>query len=162
LLQHLAVMGREFPMPLIRLVVGKPDDELNRMLSHLQVAEFVYEQPTIGDPEYLFKHALTQEVSYNSVLIERRNQLHERIACVLEKLYADTIDDHLDALAHHYGRSGNESKAVDYYERVGQQAVQRSAYADAMRGFTAALELLMRLLESSERDRRELALQTML
>src|SRR5262249_15466012 len=162
LLQNLAVIGREFPMQLIRAVVGKPDEELNRMLSHLQVAEFIYEEPTIGDPEYIFKHALTQEVSYNSVLVERRKQLHERIGGALETLYANTIDDHVDALAHHYGRSGNESKALDYYERVGEQAVQRSAYTDAMRGLTAALELLMRLPESSDRDRREFALQTTL
>jgi hypothetical protein len=104
----------------------------------------------------------TQEVSYNSVLLERRKQLHERIGAALETLYANSIDDHLDALAHHYGRSGNASKAFDYYERAGRQAVQRSAYTDAMRGLTAALELLMRLPESSDRDRRELNLQTTL
>src|SRR5262249_10201076 len=101
LLQNLAVIGREFPTSLIRAVVGKPDDddELNRMLGHLQVTEFIYEQPTIGDPEYIFKHALTQEVSYKSVLVERRKQLHEQIGGALETLYANTIDDHLDALA---------------------------------------------------------------
>src|SRR5262249_21252832 len=89
-------------------------------------------------------------------------QLHERIGAALETLHANSIDDHLDALAHHYGRSGNEPKALDYYERVGRQAVQRSAYTDATRGLTAALELLMRLPESFERDRRELGLQTTL
>ena len=70
LLQTLAVIGREFPLALVESVVAKPDDELNRMLDDLQLAEFIYEQPAAGDIEYTFKHALTQEVAYNSVLVE--------------------------------------------------------------------------------------------
>ena len=107
LLQTLAVIGREFPLSLIRAVFRKSDDELNRMLEDLQLGEFIYEQPAVGDTEYIFKHALTQEVSYNSVLMERRKQLHERIGAAIEALYAYSIDDHLDDLAHHYSRSGN-------------------------------------------------------
>ena len=72
LLQTLAVIGREFPLSLIRAVVANPDDELSRMLNDLQLGEFIYEQPAVGDSEYIFKHALTQEVAYNSVLMERR------------------------------------------------------------------------------------------
>jgi predicted ATPase len=79
LLQTLAVIGREFPLALVeRLFSTSDDDELNRMLSDLQLAEFIYEQPATGDIEYIFKHALTQEVALNSVLSERRKQLHER------------------------------------------------------------------------------------
>src|SRR5262249_51297031 len=80
LLQTLAVLGREFPSGLIKRVTGKSDDELERMLSALQLAEFIYEQPATGDIEYQFKHALTQEVTYNSVLVKRRRILHERAA----------------------------------------------------------------------------------
>ena len=72
LLQTLSVIGREFPMSLIRAVVEKSPEELDRMLNDLQLGEFIYEQPAVGDTEYVFKHALTQEVAYNSVLIERR------------------------------------------------------------------------------------------
>ena len=140
----------------------KSDDELNRMLNDLQLGEFIYEQPAVGDTEYIFKHALTQEVSYNSVLLERRKQLHERIGAAIEALYANSIEDHLDELAHHYSRSGNVPKALEYQERAGRQALQRSAYTDAMRALTAALELLMRLPESPQRDQRELGLQTTL
>ena len=78
LLQTLAVIGREFPLSLIHAVVAKSDEELNRLLNDLQLGEFIYEQPAMGDIEYIFKHALTQEVAYNSVLMERRRQLHER------------------------------------------------------------------------------------
>ncbi len=84
LLQTLAVIGREFPLSLIRAVVSIPDDESRRLLDVLQLGEFIHEQPAIGDSEYTFKHALTQEVSYNSVLMERRRQLHRRIGAALE------------------------------------------------------------------------------
>jgi predicted ATPase len=162
LLQTLSVVGREFPMSLIRAVLPKSDEELNRMLDELQLGEFIYEQPALGDTEYSFKHALTQEVSYNSVLLERRKQLHERIGAAIEALYANSIEDHLNELAHHYSRSGNVPKALEYHERAGRQALQRSAYMDAMGALTAALELLIRLPESPERDQRELGLQTTL
>src|SRR5271167_4906811 len=79
LLQTLAVAGKEFSLSLVREVIKQPDDEINRMLNDLQLAEFIYEQPTAGDIEYTFKHALTQEVAYNSVLAERRRALHVRI-----------------------------------------------------------------------------------
>ena len=68
-------------------MVTKSEEELNRLLNDLQLGEFIYEQPAIGDTEYIFKHALTQEVAYNSVLVERRQQLHERTGAALERLY---------------------------------------------------------------------------
>ena len=71
LLQTLAVLGREFVLSLARAVAGKSEDELERLIAQLQIGEFVYEQPSISDVEYIFKHALTQEVAYNSVLLER-------------------------------------------------------------------------------------------
>ena len=114
LLQTLAVIGREFPLSLIRAVITKPDDELNRLLNDLQMGEFIYEQPAVGDVEYTFKHALIQEVAYNTILIQRRKQLHERIGLALETLYASTLDDHLAELAHHYGSGNNPDKAVGY------------------------------------------------
>ena len=85
-----------------------------------------------------FGHSRTSGVLWhdNSVLLERRKQLHERIAAAIEALCANSIEDHLDELAHHYSRSGNVPKALEYHERAGQQAVQRSAYTDAMRGLT--------------------------
>src|SRR5216683_2135057 len=96
LLQTLAVIGREFALSLVRRVFdGKKDDELERMLANLQMAEFVYEQPATGDVEYIFKHALTQAVAYNSVLAERRKILHERTGEALESMLAEQLDDHL-------------------------------------------------------------------
>jgi class 3 adenylate cyclase len=116
LLQTLAVIGTEFPHALVRDVTGEADDELERMLGDLQLGEFVYEQPAFPEVEYKFKHALTQEVAYNSVLLERRKLLHERIAQAIETLYPHHLEDHLDGLAHHYSRSSNVVKTVNYLQ----------------------------------------------
>jgi predicted ATPase/class 3 adenylate cyclase len=158
LLQTLAVIGREFPLSLIGAVVTKSDDELNRLLNDLQLGEFIYEQPASGNIEYIFKHALTQEVAYNSLLTERRKLLHERAAMAAESLFAASLADHYDDLAHHYGRSGNALKAVHYLRLAAQQAMDRSAYVEAEGQLAAALKLLRTLPGDPERARTELAL----
>src|SRR5262249_42865648 len=89
LLQTLAVLGREFRLTLVERVTLKSDDELERMLAQLQLSEFIYEQPAIGEIEYNFKHALTQEVAYKSLLSDRRRALHDRAASALEELSAE-------------------------------------------------------------------------
>ena len=162
LLQALAVMGKEFKLSLVRVVNGKSDDELNRMLGNLQLGEFIYEQPAVGDTEYVFKHALTQEVAYNSVLIGRRKQLHERIGVSIESLYTDSLDDHLSELAHHFPRGGDTDKAVKYLTLSGTQSLARYAYAEAQTRLRESLRLIEKLPESPERDLRELAVASAL
>ena len=159
LLQQLAVIGREFPLNLLRQVIPQSEDKLYRLLSSLQHKEFLYEQPAFPEVKYLFKHALTQEVAYNSVLIERRNALHEQTAQAIEQLYHGRLEEHYSELAHHYSRSGNTEKAIAYLHKAGQQAVQRSANEDAIRHLTTAIELLKTLPATSARDRQELTLQ---
>jgi class 3 adenylate cyclase len=162
LLQQLAVIGREFPLGLIRQVIAQPEDELYRLLAALQRKEFLYEQPAFPEVEYLFKHALTQEVAYNSVLHERRKALHEKTAQALETLYSTSLDEHYNDLAHHYSRSGDTRKAIDYLQMAGQQAVQRSSHTDAVSYLTAALELLRTLPETPDRVQKELDVQIIL
>jgi class 3 adenylate cyclase/tetratricopeptide (TPR) repeat protein len=159
LLQTLAVIGKEFPLGLIRRVTRRSEEELSRGLAKLQLTEFIYERPAFPDSEYTFKHALTQEVAYNSVLMERRRELHERSAAAIEELFAEKLDDHIDALAHHYSRSGNTPKAVGFLRLAAEQARTRSAYDDAFRYVNEALRLLAEIPESLRRDRDEVALQ---
>jgi class 3 adenylate cyclase/tetratricopeptide (TPR) repeat protein len=142
LLQTLAVMGKEFPLGLVRQVTGKSDDELERMLGDLQVSEFIFEQPALPDVEYTFKHSLTLEVAYNSVLTERRRALHERTGAAIETLYAEGLDDHLDELAHQYRGAGNLEKAIEYLSRAGEQAAAKGADSGAVAQLGAALELI--------------------
>ncbi|MBV8453340.1 MAG: AAA family ATPase, partial [Deltaproteobacteria bacterium] len=159
LLQAVAVIGSEFKLSVARSVSGKSDDDLNRMLNDLQLAEFVYEQPAAEDPEYTFKHALTHDVAYRSLLTERRKLLHERAAQAIEVLYCECLDDHLTELAHHYDRSGNVPKAVEYLGRSGVKAVRQTAHSEAIEYFTRALELVPGLPQSPVRDCHELDIQ---
>jgi predicted ATPase len=135
---------------------------LARALGELRSGEFINEQPTAGDSEYVFKHALTQEVGYNSLLIERREQLHERVGRALESLFSEQLDDHLTDLAHHYSHSDNGDKVSEYLGRAGLQAMQRSAYANAIASLTAAIDALQIFPDGSERVQRELQLQVAL
>ena len=159
LLQTLSVIGREFSLSLLKRVVERPEEELYGLLSNLQEAEFIYEQPAFPEVEYIFKHALTQEVAYNSLLMERRRGLHERTAGAMENLFKDRLEDAYSELAHHYSRGGNTEKAVEYLRLAGQQAIQQSAYADAVNHLTTALDLLKTLPDTIERTHQELDLQ---
>jgi class 3 adenylate cyclase/tetratricopeptide (TPR) repeat protein len=159
LLQQLSVIGRQFPVSLIRQVITQPEADLYRLLVSLQRKEFLYEQPALPESEYIFKHALTQDVTYGTVLQERRKVLHEQTAQAIEALYSIKLEEHYSELAHHYSRSGNAAKAVEYLSLAGQQARQRSAYTEAISHLTAALDLLLTRPETPERAAQELTLR---
>jgi tetratricopeptide (TPR) repeat protein len=101
-------------------------------------------------------------VAYNSLLIEHRKLLHERIAGAIESLFADRLDDHLKDLAHHYRRTNNTVKAVEYLRRAGEQAARRTFYEEAIEQLNPALELLEKLDPGKARDEHELAIRTAL
>jgi len=159
LLQVASVIGKEVPAALLQATIELPWAALQGSLVHLQAAEFLYETALFPELVYTFKHALTQEVAYNAVLLERRRGLHERAAQAIEELFAKRLPEHYNTLAHHYSRSGNIPKAVDYLQRAGHQAVERSAYAEAVNSLTTALDLLTTLPESHERSQQELVVK---
>jgi tetratricopeptide (TPR) repeat protein len=159
LLETVAVIGKDFRLGLVGKVVARSQEELERTLTQLQLAEFIYEHPAAGDTEYTFKHQLTQEVAYNSLLVEQRRALHERVAEAIEELATNTLDDHLADLAHHYGRSANVRKAVLYQRLAGAQAAwRRFAFREAAAHLRSALEAIKSLPDSRQRSREELAL----
>ena len=160
LLQTLAVIGKEFPLNLVREVAGARD--LERELDHLQLAEFIYEQPAVGEVEYTFKHALTLEVAYSSLLVERRRGLHQRVAEAVESLHVDRLEDHYAELARHFDRSGDRDNATRYLYLAGQQALARSAFHEALDCAARGLELVGSLPESPSRAERELRLRVAL
>ncbi|MDX6007666.1 adenylate/guanylate cyclase domain-containing protein [Cupriavidus necator] len=159
LLQSLAVIGKEFSLSLVERVVAQPDDILRPLLARLEAGEFIYERPAFPDIEYTFKHALTQEVAGSTLLTEQRSALHERTAQAIEALFHDRLTDYCSELARHYSLSGNEPKAVEYLHCTAQQALQRSAYHEAIRQLSAALELLKYQPDTPGRARQELTLQ---
>src|SRR4029453_8811692 len=114
LLQTAAVIGTEVPLALLQAIAEMPDEALRVGLAHLQAAEFLYETCLFPDLEYTFKHALTHEVAYGSLLQERRRTLHASIVEALERLYAGRLAEQVEPLAHHAYRSEAWTRAVDY------------------------------------------------
>jgi class 3 adenylate cyclase/tetratricopeptide (TPR) repeat protein len=162
LLQTLSIIGKEFPIGLVRKVLEKSEDELTPMLSELQVGEFIYEQPAYPDVEYVFKHALTQEVAYGSVLVERRKLIHEKTGDALEALFAQQIEEHLSELAYHFSSSANLDKAITYLVRAAEQARGQSGYDEAIERLSLALGLLHQLPDDATRDGREVRIRVFL
>jgi class 3 adenylate cyclase/tetratricopeptide (TPR) repeat protein len=150
LLQAASVIGKDVPFALLEVIVEVPEDDLQRGLAHLMAAEFLYETSVFPELEYTFKHALTHEVAYTSILQERRRALHTRIVEAIEQLYADRLAEQYERLAHHalYGEAWK--KAFMYLREAGAKSFGRSAYAQAATSFEQALEALKHLPESRE------------
>jgi Flp pilus assembly protein TadD len=159
LLQTLAVIGRESRLDLVRQIVSTTEQQLQRMLTELQASEFIHEQPAFPQAEYVFKHALTQEVAYNSMLLEQRKALHERVGRALESTFAGQLDDHIRELARHYSHSDNLKKAMEYLERAGRAALRKSLYEEATAHFRRALTTLGQAPDESRNKEFELSLQ---
>jgi len=158
LLQAASVIGKDVPFPLLQAVADGEEDALRRALAELQATEFLYETRLFPDVEYTFKHALTHEVTYGTLLQDRRRALHARIVAAIEQLYADRLGEQIELLSHHAVRGEAWEKAVVYLREAGAKAFRRSANADAMSYFTKGLEIVERLPEGTDRDRHELAL----
>ena len=158
LLQTAAVIGREFPLGLLGRVAQKSEADLAPALSRLQSAEFIYEQPAFPDVAYTFKHLLTQEVAYGTLVSAHRRELHARTAAAISDA-ADPLDEpRLRDLAYHSVRSGDTERAAASYQQAGDLALHRSSYTEALHDFTRALNLLPSLPQTQERQQQELSL----
>src|SRR2546428_683855 len=144
------------PLPLLQAIVEAPEESLQRSLAHLQATEFLYETRLFPEREYTFKHALTHEVAYGSLLLERRRVLHARIVEAIEALVGDRVAEQVERLAHHALRGEVWDKALAYSRQAGEKAMARSTYREAVGYFEQALAALPHLPES--RDTREQAI----
>ncbi|MGH8065527.1 MAG: ATP-binding protein [Candidatus Entotheonellia bacterium] len=147
LLQTAAVIGTAVPFPLLQAIAELPEMALHRGLAHLQAAEFLYESRLFPDHEYTFKHALTHEVAYSSLLQERRRALHARIIIALEALAGERVGEQVEHLAHHALRGEVWDKALAYCRQAGEKALARSAHREAVGYFEHALSALPHLPE---------------
>ena len=147
LLQTAAVIGAEVPLALLQATAEVPEEPLRLGLTHLQAAEFLYETRLFPEVEYTFKHALTQQVAYETLLQERRRALHARIVEALEALAGDGVAEQVERLAHHALRGEVWDKALAYLRQAGEKAMARSAYREAVGYFEQALSALPHLLE---------------
>ena len=150
LLQAAAVVGKDVPFALVQKVVELPEQALRAGLGRLQAAEFLYETSLYPDLEYTFKHALTHEVAYGSLLQERRRALHAKILDALEALPPSRLGEHIERLAHHAFAGEVWDRAVGYLRASGAKAAARSAHREAVTCFERALVALGHLAESRD------------
>jgi class 3 adenylate cyclase/tetratricopeptide (TPR) repeat protein len=142
LLQAASVIGKDVPMTLLEAIAQMPSDELRGALTELQAAEFLYEARLFPELEYTFKHALTHEVAYGSVLVARRRALHAAIVGAIERTHADRLAESVELLAHHAVRGAGGANAARYLRQAGEKAFARSASRQAIGFFEEALRIL--------------------
>jgi len=154
-----SVIGREFSYALIAALSPLEKRALQEALSHLVGSELVFRRGTIPDATYSFKHAFVQDAAYGSLLKSRRQQLHARIAEVLEDRFPEQAEALPEILAHHCTQAGFVEKAINYWYRAGRRAMARSAMAEAVAQLNNGLEVLEGLPAGPESQRPELDLQ---
>jgi len=160
--QYAAVIGRQFPYELLQAVSQVDGAMLQHELGRLVEAEIVYQRGLPPLSTYVFKHALIQDVAYQSLLRSTRQQFHQRIAQVLETRFPTLVETQPELLAQHYTEAGLIEQAIPYWQQAGQKAVERSANVEAISHLSKGLELLKTLPDTPERMQRELDLQTYL
>lgn len=140
-MQVASVIGRDFAFRILKNIM-ELGEELRVRLTSLVGLEILYEKALYPELEYIFKNVLTQEVAYESLLKQRRQEIHGRIARAIEELYADRLPEHYELLAHHYGRSGGAEKAIEYLMLAGEKSNQNKAVQAACEFFRQALKVV--------------------
>jgi tetratricopeptide (TPR) repeat protein len=151
LLQTASVIGKDVPSVLLRAVSEQAEDAVQRGLAHLQAAAFIHETRLFPDVEYTFKHALTHEVTYGTLLQDRRRALHARIMGAIEHSYPDRVAEHVEHLGYHALRGELWEEAVRYLRQAGAKAMARSANREAVSSLEQALVALTHVPESRQR-----------
>ena len=160
--QTAAAIGREFSYSLLRVLVGRDETALKHALAQLEQAGLVFRRGEPPEAVYSFKHALVRDAAYESLLKSRRARLHGQIARALEERFAEIVASQPEIVAHHFTEAGLDERAIDYWLKAGQQAVRRSANAEALNHLARGLELLPNIDDPILRNKSELLLQTSL
>jgi tetratricopeptide (TPR) repeat protein len=152
-MQVASVIGREFAFRILQSISGMRE-EIKSYLQNLQGLELIYEKTLFPELEYIFKHALTQEVAYNSLLIARRKEIHEKIGNAIEELYPHRLEEYYEMLAYHYSRSDDNNKAYNYLKLSGDKT--RAGYAnwEALQFYGEAIDVLNQM-PSTDANKRE-------
>ena len=138
-IQLASVIGREFTARLL-IRISDVETKLDDLLAELKQLELIFEKDYFPELSYMFKHALTHDVAYSTLLMERRKNLHRLVGAGIEELYADRLPEQYEALAHHYYEGQDWEKALEYLEKAGDKAVAAFANQDALDYYRRALE----------------------
>jgi class 3 adenylate cyclase/tetratricopeptide (TPR) repeat protein len=139
-LQLASVIGREFPRRVLDRLWDLPDG-IEESVRQLKAGDLIYEKSISPEPTYLFRHALTHEVAYNSLLMQRRRELHRLIGRAIEDLHADRLAEHYEVLAYHFSRGSDRVKALEYAMKAGAKAAGAYANREALALYEQALAL---------------------
>jgi class 3 adenylate cyclase/tetratricopeptide (TPR) repeat protein len=154
--QIAAVIGRQFTFSLLAAMAPEGDLDLEDALEKLVVAGIVFPEGRSLERSFSFKHALLREAAYESLLLSRRREWHERTARALEECFPELTANEPELLAHHFGEAGLAAPACDYRMHAGERAVSRAAYTEAIAHFSMGLKEAEKLPEPAERRRRKL------
>jgi tetratricopeptide (TPR) repeat protein len=149
-LQAGSVIEREFSYDLIKRVTGLPEQQLLTHLSALKDSELLYERGVYPKTSYIFKHALTREVIYDSILSKKKKELHEQIGKGIEELYKDNLTEHYEVLAEHFFVSENYAQAAEYSRLAGKKAEKSASFTDAISNAKKGVACLERLPRTDE------------
>ena len=158
LIQTSSVAGREFSYNLLEKIVDTQKDELLTNLSVLKDSELLYERGIYPQSDYVFKHVLTQEVAYHSLLLKRRIMLHAMIGKELESIYANRLDEFCEILAYHFTKGQEWKRAYEYNQKAGLKAYSHSDYEQALQYFEEALTTIRNLPRENNRIKKEVDL----
>jgi len=161
-LQTGSVIEREFSHPLIKRIMGLPEKELLSNLSVLKDSELLYERGIYPESNYIFKHALTREVVYDSILAKRKKKLHEEIGNAIEELHKDNLIEHYGVLAEHYILGENYAKAAEYSRLSGKKAEKAASFPDAIAHAKKRISSLEKLPMTDEVQRKIIDARTTL
>jgi len=153
-LQTGSAIGREFSCELIKRVTGIQTPEMTPHLSVLRDSELLYERGIFPQATYIFRHALTQEVAYDSLLQKKKQEIHERIGQAIEELYADRLEEFYEILAYNYSKSENHEKAYQYLKLSANKASQRYSTWEAFRLYKMAISVLNQMPDTDENKKR--------
>jgi len=154
-MQVASVIGRDFAFRILERITEMKEG-LKSYLLDLQGLEFIYEKSLFPELEYIFKHALTQEVAYNSLLQKKRKVIHEEIGRAIEEIWPDRVEEFYEMLAYHYSKSENAEKACHYLKLSGQKAMRSNSAWEALDYFNQAFHILDRLAKNTEQKSRKL------
>ena len=157
-----AAIGREFSYELIAAVAPMPQAQLDDALVQLSASGLAFRRGTPPDAVYTFKHALVQDAAYDSLLKSRRQELHAKIARVIEARFPNIKTTEPEVLAHHLTDAGLAEAAIPLWQAAGELALKRMALTEAISHLNQGLELLSTLPRSSQRDASELGLRILL
>jgi tetratricopeptide (TPR) repeat protein len=146
-LQLASVIGRDFAFRVLNSV-AEMNGDIASNLRNLQALEFIYERNLFPELEYMFKHALIQEVAYNSLLIQRRKSMHENVGRAIEDIYQDRLEEFYERLAYHYAKSDDHNKAYQYLKLSGIKASRNYGNWEALRFYRKAINILDRMLST--------------